>query len=124
MRTPNDIVSGSCAASQQVQAHLRMSGSSMRAVRGDGHALLDSLLDSKCLLQSPQTTGLRCGRILGFKSPCLLACCVPAALLPQVSQVVGRGFASLFNSYSGLPSSLEVRPHSCISGFLVYTWGA
>lgn len=27
----------------------------------------------------------------------------------QVSQVVGRGFASLFNSYSGLPSSLEVR---------------
>eukprot|EP00878_Enallax_costatus_P008536 GHUV01008924.1.p1 GENE.GHUV01008924.1~~GHUV01008924.1.p1 ORF type:complete len:243 (+),score=14.53 GHUV01008924.1:144-872(+) len=26
----------------------------------------------------------------------------------EVSQVVGRGFASLFNSYSGLPSSLEV----------------
>jgi hypothetical protein len=25
----------------------------------------------------------------------------------EVSQVVGRGFASLFNSYSGLPSSLE-----------------
>lgn len=31
-------------------------------------------------------------------------CCV----VLQVSQVVGRGFASLFNSYSGLPSSLEV----------------
>jgi hypothetical protein len=27
----------------------------------------------------------------------------------QVSQIVGRGFASLFNSYCGLPSSLEVR---------------
>jgi hypothetical protein len=33
-------------------------------------------------------------------------------VLLQVSQVVGRGFASLFNSYSGLPSSLEVRHHS------------
>lgn len=39
-------------------------------------------------------------------------CCNDALLLLQVSQVVGRGFASLFNSYSGLPSSLEVRAGS------------
>jgi hypothetical protein len=35
--------------------------------------------------------------------------CVNVLTHLQVSQVVGRGFASLFNSYSGLPSSLEVR---------------
>lgn len=35
--------------------------------------------------------------------------CVILCVVLQVSQVVGRGFASLFNSYSGLPSSLEVR---------------
>uniref|UniRef100_A0A383VD77 FAD-binding FR-type domain-containing protein n=1 Tax=Tetradesmus obliquus TaxID=3088 RepID=A0A383VD77_TETOB len=35
-----------------------------------------------------------------------LADMAPGATV-EVSQVVGRGFASLFNSYSGLPSSLE-----------------
>lgn len=38
----------------------------------------------------------------GFHAMCVL----------QVSQVVGRGFASLFNSYCGLPSSLEVNNQS------------
>lgn len=39
----------------------------------------------------------------------LWSSCVVLCVVLQVSQVVGRGFASLFNSYSGLPSSLEVR---------------
>jgi hypothetical protein len=38
----------------------------------------------------------------------LLICCVIGPSYLQVSQVVGRGFSSLFNSYASLSSALEV----------------
>ena len=44
-----------------------------------------------------------------------LTCSSPPSRLCQVSQTVGRGFASLFNSYCGLASAMEVggAPYSC-----------
>lgn len=84
-----------------------------------------------CMHGFPESSGIGGASSGKDSSPCLLfcrfaclcavlrtrhsvlpaSCCCPLvapATCPQVSQVVGRGFASLFNSYCGLPSSLEV----------------
>lgn len=45
---------------------------------------------------------------------CLTIVLLTMLICEQVSQVVGRGFASLFNSYASLPSSLEVRMYAVI----------
>jgi hypothetical protein len=77
-----------------------------------------------CAVRKYGGNGLLHSLLASTKCNTLIPNCVPAAfcvsrlracwraVLLQVSQVVGRGFASLFNSYSGLPSSLEVRRHS------------
>jgi hypothetical protein len=58
---------------------------------------------------------LWCGHLSCNRPPKLPAWLPACCGCLQVSQVVGRGFASLFNSYSGLPSSLEVRRHATSS---------